>query len=77
MDFGNSRKGFRTTWISESGSEFVVGLILVEARNGTMGFLYETVKGAVAPREQRDAAVQTDPALREKWLKGCGFERST
>lgn len=77
MDFGNPRKGSWTTWISEPGSEFVIGLIVAKAREGTARFLYEMVKRAVAPREQRDAVVQTNPVLREKWLKGCGFERST
>lgn len=52
-------------------------MIVAKAREGTVRFLYETVKRAVAPREQRDAVVQTNPVLREKWLKGCGFERST
>lgn len=63
-------------WIGKSGSEFVIGSIAAKAREGTATIQYEMVKWAVAPREQRDAGVQTDPVLREKWLKGCGFERS-
>lgn len=64
-------------WIGKSGSEFIIGSFVAKAREGTVMPQYEMVKRAVATREQRDAVVQTDPVLREKWLKGCGFERST